>query len=46
MKYDAIIIKPEDNVSTALRDLESNRACQVMVGKEVRSMTVKEPQTS
>lgn len=43
MKYDAIMIKSEDNVSTALRDLESNRTCQVMVGKEVRSMTVKEP---
>ena len=43
MRHDAIMIKAEDNVATALRDLEAGRPCQVAAGKEVRSVAISEP---
>ncbi|MFO8089462.1 MAG: UxaA family hydrolase [Desulfatiglandaceae bacterium] len=35
MKRDAIAIKPEDNVGTAIRDLSAGLAVQVGIGEEV-----------
>lgn len=43
MKHDAIMIKAADNVATALKDLEAGRAYEVSVGREFRSITVREP---
>ena len=43
MKQDAIMIKAQDNVATALRDLEADRTYEVSVGKESRSITIAEP---
>lgn len=43
MKHDAIMIKAQDNVATALIDLDAGQTCQFVVGKETRSVTMKEP---
>ena len=43
MKQDAIMIKAQDNVATALRDLEAGETCQIMAGEEMLSVTMKEP---
>ena len=43
MKQDAIVIKTQDNVATALKDLEAGQTCRFVVGREYRSVTVKEP---
>ena len=42
MKHDAIIIKAEDNVATALRNLSKGEDCQIAVGKGVRNIAIKE----
>jgi altronate dehydratase small subunit len=43
MRHDAIMIKAEDNVATALRDLQAGQTCQIAAGKEIRGITIKEP---
>lgn len=43
MKHDAIMIKAADNVATALRDLDAGQTYQFVAGKEIRSVTMKEP---
>ena len=43
MKQNAIMIKAEDNVATALRDLEAGQTYQFIVGTETLSVTMKEP---
>ncbi len=34
MKSDAIMIKPEDNVATCLKDLQKGQVCRIGVGSE------------
>lgn len=43
MKYDAILIRAEDNVATALKDLEAGHVCNVMAGKGSLSVALREP---
>lgn len=43
MKQNAIMIKVQDNVATALRDLDAGQTYQFVAGKETRSVTMKEP---
>ncbi len=43
MKQDAIMIKDQDNVATALRDLEAEQMCHFSVGQSLYSVTIKEP---
>jgi altronate dehydratase small subunit len=43
MKQNAIMIKAEDNVATALRDLDAGDICQFVAGQETLSVTIKEP---
>jgi altronate dehydratase small subunit len=38
MSIDAIMIKPEDNVATALRDLKMKKAALINVGEEQKQM--------
>jgi altronate dehydratase small subunit len=38
MKIDAIMIKPEDNVATALHDLQSNDLATVSVGEDQKNV--------
>lgn len=40
MKRDAIVIKQEDNVATALRNLSSNDMASVGVGDKILAITV------
>lgn len=42
MKQNAIMIKAQDNVATALRDLDAGRTYQFVAGKETLSVTMKE----
>ena len=42
MKIDAIMIKLEDNVATALRDLKSKEAATISVGEIQKQMKVTE----
>lgn len=42
MKVDAIMIKLEDNVATALRDLKSQEAATISVGEIQKQMKVTE----
>ena len=42
MKVDAIMIKLEDNVATALRDLKSQEAATITVGEIQKQMKVTE----
>jgi len=43
MKQDAIMIKAQDNVATALRDLEAGEICHFAVGQSIFNVTIKEP---
>ena len=43
MKQNAIMIKAQDNVATALRDLDAGQTYQFAAGKETFSVTMKEP---
>jgi len=43
MKQDAIMIKPQDNVATALRDLEAGEVCRFSAGESLYTVTIKEP---
>lgn len=36
------MIKAQDNVATALKDLDAGQVCRVATGKEIQSITVKE----
>ncbi|HDR16348.1 MAG TPA: D-galactarate dehydratase [Desulfobacteraceae bacterium] len=42
MRQDAIMISDQDNVATALKDLEAGQSCQFLVGKDSRNIKVKE----
>jgi len=42
MKQDVIMIKAQDNVATALRDLDAGQTYQFVAGKDTRSVTMKE----
>ena len=43
MKQDAIMIKAQDNVATALRDLEAGCTYRFVAGKDTLSLNMKEP---
>ncbi len=43
MKQDAIMIKAQDNVATALRDLDAGQICRFVAGKKTFNVTIKEP---
>lgn len=43
MKQDAIMIKAQDNVATALRDLKAGDICNFSSGESVHQVTIKEP---
>ena len=43
MKYDAIMIKPEDNVAMALRDLSPDTRCRVHSGRDSLVVRVSGP---
>jgi altronate dehydratase small subunit len=43
MAADALIIKGQDNVATALRDIRSQEEVRVTVGTNEKAMTVREP---
>ena len=43
MKQNAIMIKAEDNVATALRDLKPGEVCNFSAGETVYRVTIKEP---
>lgn len=42
MKQNAIMIKSQDNVATALRDLDAGQAYQFVAGKETLDVTMKD----
>lgn len=42
MEQDAIMIRVQDNVATALKDLEAGQTCRFFAGEVSRSVTVKE----
>ena len=42
MKHDAIIIKAQDNVATALRNLTKGDECRIAIGKEVREIMIQD----
>ncbi|MBT3256166.1 MAG: UxaA family hydrolase [Deltaproteobacteria bacterium] len=43
MKQNAIMIKAQDNVATALRELDAGQTYRFAAGKETLSVTMKEP---
>ena len=42
MQYEAITIKPDDNVAMALKVLKPDRVYHVLIGKSSQEITVKE----
>ena len=43
MKYDAIMIKAQDNVATALRDLAQSQECRLSAGDGALTIIMKDP---
>ena len=43
MKRDAMVIGTDDNVATALRNLESGEKASVGIGQEIKAVSIVEP---